>query len=256
MKAALLAALMLGSMAPDLPGQDPEAPRVREKYFLFLGDEMIGEVRVRAMALPAGPANARGQGHLSLESEPTPAFVTRVLRRAIDTKGAAKFSGRVLYVDTGSRLTRVLTFQNAKVATIRIPPLDKDSSTPIQIRVAFVPESMASAQGSRSRFVEPPESSRSWLVSNFKLLLGNYPPDQVVRTGAIEMRFQNGVSYRPFSIEVPNGEQPPPMPAKPVVSLRLTDSGGAAALTLAIGPARTQSIAASSDARGFLVTPQ
>ena len=37
--------------------------------------------------------------------------------------------------------------------------------------------------------------------------------------------------------------------------LRLTDSGGAASLTLAIGPARTQSIAASTDARGYLVTP-
>src|SRR5687768_14883577 len=124
---AMLPALLSGASMPPASKAGQLNPITRERHVLILGQEIIGQVHIRAVMQSPDPKDPTRPSFIGFDSDPTPLLSSRLIQPALNSKGTARFSGRIVYVDANGRQSGVLSFTNARVSNIRIPTLDKES---------------------------------------------------------------------------------------------------------------------------------
>ena len=253
---AVLPALLSGLSMPPAPKSAQLNPITRERHILILGQEIIGQVHIRAVMQSPNPKDPSRPSFIGFDSDPTPLLSSRMIQPAISSKGTARFSGRIVYVDANGRESGVLSFTNARVSNIRVPELDKESIKHCIVSLSLIPQTASYARGSNSVVVMPSPSERTWLCSDFKVALASLPPETFVRTGALNINFAGGLSFTPFSLTYRVGEgpsqPPPPQPARPTLAIQLLDSSGVNSMTFNLGNVVLKRSAPDSQ---FIVSP-
>ena len=236
---AMLPALLSGASMPPAPKAGQLNPITRERHVLILGQEIIGQVHIRAVMQSPNPKDPTRPSFIGFDSDPTPLLSSRLIQPALNSKGMAQFSGRIVYVDANGRQSGVLSFTNARVSNIRVPGLDKESNKHCIVSLSLLTQTSTYGRGSNADFTVPAASDRTWLCSNFKVALGNLPPDTFERAGPININLGGALSFAPFSLTYRAGEgpnqAPPTQPARPTLTIQLLDSNGVNSMTFHLG---------------------
>jgi len=98
-------------------------------------------------------------------------------------------SGSVETIDTAGTVRSVREFTNALISEIGFPALDASSKDPASITVKWTPELTRTAKGRGKASKLPADAKqKQWLVSNFRLTLGDLPTDRVAKIDAFAIR--------------------------------------------------------------------
>jgi hypothetical protein len=251
----VLSALLSGVSGLPVSKAGQLNPITRERHVLILGQEVIGQVHIRAVMQSPNPKDPSRPSYIGFDSDPTPLLSSRMIQPAMSSGGKTRFSGRIVYVDANGRESGVLSFTNARVSNIRLPALDKESNQHCVISLSLLPQSSTYVRGSNSGFAVPAASDRTWLCSDFKAALATLPPDMFVRAGPINMNLSGtGLSFAPFGLTYRAGgnQPPPPQPAKPTLMIQLLDSNGVNTMTFNLGNVVLKRVAADNQ---FIVSP-
>jgi hypothetical protein len=203
--------LFMGAMAfaPRLPAA--EAAEVLEKS-RFYG---AGKVALRIDGLDAGAIRevAGGSPYAEVVSEPPgPDHIVRKhignvkyedlkidaglgmsrgfwtwLQDMMDGR-PVRHNGEVAELDLNYKEVFVTSFQNALLTEIGFPTLDVSLKEPGELSIKLTPESTQRRKGSAQANPSSMAKQKQWLVSNFRLVLGDLPTQRVSKIDAFTVK--------------------------------------------------------------------